>query len=171
MKIETKFNLGDEVYFINQGHKVKYIECDSCDGTGKIELKNKNLVECITCNGKGILTSNSYNYFRVGTSILIIGKVMIDFSTRDNIDEFNESYMCRETGIGSGTIWPVKKLFSTREEAQAAADKLNFEEEHIFKCNKCNNIPNKYHGDSQDYRHCPVHNNTMHTKFLKGEDK
>lgn len=42
--------------------------------------------------------------------------------------DYEESYMCVESGIGSGSIFHSPDAFSTREEAQAEADKRNAEE-------------------------------------------
>jgi hypothetical protein len=33
-------------------------------------------------------------------------------------------YMCRETGVGSGSVYREGRLFATQEEAQVAADEL-----------------------------------------------
>ncbi|KKM60599.1 hypothetical protein LCGC14_1540170 [marine sediment metagenome] len=41
--------------------------------------------------------------------------------------EYKESYMCNETGVGSGSAWHLDRLFATPEEAQAEAERRNEE--------------------------------------------
>ena len=62
---------------------------------------------------------------------LIIGQIRVtltdspglpDEKTFDNYKakkEYTEEYMCVETGIGSGQVYPMERLFKYKEEAQA----------------------------------------------------
>jgi len=59
-----------------------------------------------------------YSEFAPSVEVLTIGSVRVD--THDI--EHPVSYMCRETGVGSGQIHCEADLFHTREEAQAAAE-------------------------------------------------
>jgi len=68
---------------------------------------------------------------------LTIGKITIEHTesrgrpgeeTFDNYmpqNERRESYMADETGIGTGTIHTLDRIFATREEAQTEADRRN----------------------------------------------
>ena len=50
MKIKTEHDIGDTVMV--EEYYYPTIECDICDGTGRIMLKG-NTYECPECNGKG----------------------------------------------------------------------------------------------------------------------
>ena len=98
MHIETKFNNGDVVYSIQKEYQT--------DGWNVI----------------GPLT---------------IGKVSVSVTDSPGVDgeevfsnfmpqkEHKETYMCIETGIGSGNIYYVERLFHDKESAKAEAESLN----------------------------------------------
>jgi len=60
--------------------------------------------------------SLSYITFHPYVKTLTIGSVRIDTH-----DENPVSYMCRETGVGSGSIYNENSLYPTHDEAMAAA--------------------------------------------------
>lgn len=47
--------------------------------------------------------------------MLTIGQIEVRIGKKDK----KEKYMCVETGIGGGRVWPVDKLFLTEEDALA----------------------------------------------------
>jgi len=57
-----------------------------------------------------------YQAFDPSVSKLTIGSVRVDTS-----DERGTSYMCIETGVGSGSIYYESDLFSTHDEAMTVA--------------------------------------------------
>ena len=54
MEIKTKYNIGDTVNYNFGIRKLKRCECDVCEGTGKLELKNGRILQCSRCCGDGI---------------------------------------------------------------------------------------------------------------------
>jgi hypothetical protein len=138
MKIETKYNFGDKVYQIWNTRCKQWEKCSFCGGDGRIIGKDSKSVLCPECygnKGRNIFIEEKYTIQKQ----LTIGQVKIKatgkYTTedRDNFfdnygdqeESYKESYMCYETGIGSGTVWPVDKLFPTEEEAQTECDRLN----------------------------------------------
>lgn len=122
--LKTKYNLKDEVfnpYCVNEKY---YITCEDCQGTGKWELKDSTkTIGCQTCSkddnwyrtpGK----VEQYKYFaRVNT--LTIGQITATIGYKKEI-----RYMCKETGLGSGSLWSEKDLVTTYEIAKQMADEL-----------------------------------------------
>lgn len=130
MKLETKFSCGDTVYrgYVADGRKK--IPCKECGGRGRLKLEGKDYtVSCPPCNGSG----GSYEWEgRPVAEAMTIGQVRVEFtqsagdpdSMFDNYkpqSAYKESYMCIETGVGSGNVWDVERLFLTMEEAKAHA--------------------------------------------------
>lgn len=125
MIIETKYNLKDVVYSAYTTQEPYYEACPDCDGSGfwKIEGKDKT-VRCETCNphysyNGTVGKVTKYKYFPKIES-LTVGQV------RTEVDRKSKKvvYMCKETGIGSGTLWSEEYLFSTAEEARALSEIL-----------------------------------------------
>ena len=113
-----KFELGDVVIRIEEIEK-DYEQCDLCDGTGKIEVKNKNVkIECPQCHGKGQLEQylNKPRYEVVETDLTIVGIMKYPYDSmvyynlicHTKLEEFEENL-----------------LFSSIEEAQLECNRLN----------------------------------------------
>jgi hypothetical protein len=138
MKFETKFNFHDRVWHIWQNQDKKWIDCSFCGGTGSITGVDQKKRMCPDCyGGKGKHQSFALKWMVRGQ--LTIGKINIEATAKsDGLDpnsiftnfgpqrgSYKESYMCLETGIGSGTIYYAETLFRTEEEAQDECDKRN----------------------------------------------
>lgn len=136
MKIETKFNTGDVVHNIFYGQIREWEECGFCAGSGRVEGKNGESTTCPECYGRrGDNRVVKTEYTLKGT--LTIGEVRVlyrcerkdadsvfdNYGPQEELKE--ETYMCYETGIGSGTLHNSDHLFSSAEEAQAECDRLN----------------------------------------------
>jgi hypothetical protein len=142
MHIETKFNFGDGVWLIRSFSRKETRKCSFCDGSGQICGQNKNWINCPECYGKGIEYSWTPNIWQVD-NYLTIGEIQIKTrweqpglepdSMFDNYkaqeEKYEEKYMCLETGIGSGYVHDVSRLFLTKEEAQTECNALNMQEE------------------------------------------
>jgi len=121
-----KYEVGDVVY---QGYKTREqvaIECPQCLGekgwNTKTPAGNSYYVVCKECRGSG--TIFHYSYFpRVKK--LTIGSVRINTDEWDT-SEGHISYMCEETGIGSGIVYYEGRgvLHRTHIQALAFAEKL-----------------------------------------------
>ena len=139
MKFETKFSCGDVVWKISNTKIKVLFSCSFCAETGKIHGADGEKRSCPECYGR----RSGQKWEDKGWTIsqenptLTIGQVRAQFTgkwegssdTYTNYgpqeEELKEEYMCRETGIGSGTIHKAKFLFATKEEASAECERLN----------------------------------------------
>jgi len=122
MNIVTKFGIGDVVYRIDDNRKQVFHVCEACEGIGRITLHNDSKFTCPTCHGNGRSSEWLPSAWSVGER-LTVGEVRTLKSI--NAESNEEMYMMHETGIGSGTLHRVERLFATKEEAQAECGKLN----------------------------------------------
>mgnify|MGYP001413957503 CR=1 FL=1 len=136
MKLTSKFDLNQQVYTIIQDRKTAWEECSTCDGRGKVTIKNEQH-DCPKCRG----SKGEYVYLPLAWHVdgpMTIGKIRYEVTNIektgmfDNIGEYAEGkdeheveYMCYETGIGAGTLWHEERLYTTAEEAQADCDRKN----------------------------------------------
>lgn len=114
MILESKFNIGDTVFAARADREDVAVTCPECLGSRHWEVTspagNTMTVECPTCTYgyevRGYITKSEV---RPTVQRLTIGQV------RYEIETF--TYMCQETGIGSGTIWSEDRLSRTHEAA------------------------------------------------------
>lgn len=121
LPVNPKFNIGDTVYAAYANWDARQVKCPDCLGTAEWTVTAPSgeswQVRCNTCN-KGWHSSGyigSYDYLPEMRE-LTIGSVRIDTN-----DENPISYMCVETGVGSGTIHYEKTLFGSKELAMEYA--------------------------------------------------
>ena len=137
MKIETKFDIGDEVIRIDRSPEEKWVECETCNGTSRLDLVNGGTVRCTNNCHMGQVKQHLKPIWSVVDMILTVGQVrykhtdsrgLIEESAFDNYSpqhNTEEEYMCVETGIGCGSAWKVDMLFKTEQEAQFECDRRN----------------------------------------------
>lgn len=119
------FGLGQKVFIISRDSEKVWVECESCDGIGSTEIYYKdnriNMV-CSKCYGKKgerEYRMKKWNMqkdecaSRIGL-LYTIGRIMLDHCSEDGIEW---KAMCKETGIGSGTIYNMKDMFYSKEDA------------------------------------------------------
>ena len=137
MDYKPKFNLDDKVFHIANHQRPKWTECPMCKGSKQITL-NGETESCPKCWGRGgeqgwfsegwhVARSgwedpDTLRYLEGGFSLLTIGQVRLEH-TKGKRPEWTA--MCRETGVGSGTIHHMDRMFATAEEAQAECDQRN----------------------------------------------
>lgn len=150
MKIETKFDLGQEVHKIHSTRKEIRIPCPDCGGISEMQTPSGGVITCDRCRHaeyhgypKGTIPSYEDSAWHVMPSSYTVGKVSAhryDYDGGDPDSGFDnyrppkpgsdkEEYMLWETGVGSGHIHYAADLFATREEAQAECDRRNEEDE------------------------------------------
>jgi len=121
--IETKFAIGDVVYHASTHLTTKQHPCPDCKGERKWKAISPAGAEyefaCPRC--AATFQSNSdlslrYQAFAPAVSRLTIGSIRVDTA-----DERGHSYMCVETGVGSGSIYYENDMFLTHEEAMTVA--------------------------------------------------
>ena len=141
MKFETQHSFGDGVYNIWRATEKTFVPCGFCVD-GRIIGKDGTSRHCPECMGrKGEHIYKNLQWRIVGQ--LTIGEIRVETRAEDQqgfepssiFDNYGpqkahhkESYMCKETGIGSGSVHYVETLFKTEEEAQAECDRLNAED-------------------------------------------
>ncbi len=132
MKLESKYNLGDVVWTITDPPAPRvWVRCTFClgyeDPQSSFEARtvivgdDGRKVDCPICKGNGgehILAGRIC--WEVAES-LTIGLVQVKV-TGSSIEE---TYMCKETGIGSGRVYYHTSLYSSNESAQCICDMKN----------------------------------------------
>jgi len=118
MKFESKFNHGDFVYTICYKDKYKEIPngCKTCNGSGKVEISG-DIFKCPRCKGYIEREKDSIEWYVSNSGK--IGK--IEITSYLNGNSYNKSgvnYMIDSTGIGSGTVYNEKNIFTSRKEAE-----------------------------------------------------
>lgn len=122
--IQPKYEIGDKVYAGYAHYLQKTRTCPDCLGSAEwpvtIPSGEDVVVPCKTCR-RGYYSDGKEHYREWAPVVetLHIGSVRID--TADETDPVE--YMCEETGVGTGRLYKERELFSTREEAEAAAAK------------------------------------------------
>ena len=132
MKFESKFDPGEVVYHIIKNRKQNIISCGLCGGSGEIKGKDGRLRACPECYGQCYYVKYLDLEWKVSEQLLTVGQIRIEFiahSTNNaQLEKRVESYMCYETGIGSGSIYYLDTLFDSQEDAQAECDMRNKED-------------------------------------------
>lgn len=123
-----RFAIGDKVFYVEINARVERHPCPDCCGSGKWKAIAPSGVEldmdCPRCCYKSGYAHDglSLDYVKHCPRVreLTIGAVRI------NTYEANEpiSYMCDETGVGSGTVYHERKLHADRATADAAAESM-----------------------------------------------
>lgn len=128
MQLESKFNLGDKFFFVLYNQKYCEIKCTFCNGDGSIKSNYNELLlaKCPKCYGTGKIGYREPIQWYCTKKELTIGEIRVE--ERKN-GYHKESYMAEETGIGSGNVYEVSKMFKTIEEAQEWCDKENNKEQ------------------------------------------
>lgn len=122
--IKTKYNLGDVVYNASCYRDSYFEKCPDCDGTGKWKVEGKDLhVGYKTCNESSWQKSiagkvRKFKYFPK-VQKLTIGQIRATIGYGPEV-----RYMCKETGIGSGTLWYESNLTKDKELAEKCAEIL-----------------------------------------------
>lgn len=117
--METKYKIGEVVYIANTVMEQKQHDCPDCLGSRKWTATSpageKHEFSCPRCSGAYHSNDNmrlTYSWNTPTTRMLTIGSVRTDTHDKDPI-----SYMCKETGVGSGSIYRESIVFSNKEDA------------------------------------------------------
>ena len=136
MQINTKFDLGQQVYNILLKKTEVWITCTACNARGQICLADGEKIACPKCYGrKGQTDYRDDKWHCEGP--LTVGQVRVEITNSpgmhggERFDNYKaqegreESYMCVETGVGSGAIYYTDTLYASAEEAIAECEKRN----------------------------------------------
>lgn len=141
MNITTKYDLGQEVWTIRIEQERTQLPCKFCRGEKRVRVESPSgdydYADCPRCKGY----VPQVEVVAIPTWVLgrklTIGQVRVHVTDSpgrpgearfDNFKQQSgreEDYMCVETGIGSGNIHDVSKLFPTEAMAQEEADERN----------------------------------------------
>lgn len=111
--IDPKFKRGQKVWLGYSEHQKKHGKCPTCLGTGDWTVTTPSgestVIQCDKCHYGSIVEGYPYVPF---VRELTIGSLRFDSNEDDPI-----SYMCEETGIGSGWIHREPTLCETEDQA------------------------------------------------------
>jgi hypothetical protein len=121
---EVKYAIGDTVYRPEVGaHKVE-VTCPDCAGDGFWTATmsgdpEPQKISCPTCSRGWEGSTGKVSQWESNGSVkkLTIGSVRLDTNATRGDDPV--SYMCEETGVGSGSIHDQRDLYPTFEGAEA----------------------------------------------------
>lgn len=143
MKIETQFDLGQRVYRVGRQARPENAVCPVCEGHGRLTVTGADGSEVKArcphdkCAGRGSWVSRWYDRYEVFGDALI-GRIEVKVYDAAlaplyaGEKRYEENYMLDATGIGSGTVYPLRdgewshtKLFATLAEAESFCDAEN----------------------------------------------
>ena len=120
MILTTEFDCNDKVWSIYQSIKHNWGPCTFCGGEGKVTGKNGSKLICPSCYGTNrILLGNEYHW-EVG-DLTTIQEIHIKYSNEHDISE--EAYLCFDSIVSSGVLYPIDMLWPTKKEAQEECDR------------------------------------------------
>ena len=127
--IETKYSIGDIVYFAGTKTSRKQHPCPDCKGEKKWKAISPAGSEftftCPRCGGgySGMRElSLDYTAHVPTVRRLTIGSVQ--YNSHAGSYDHGARYMCAETGIGGGSVYDENRLFQTETEAMCAAEAM-----------------------------------------------
>lgn len=129
MEINTKYNLNDRVYHIQNTNKKVVTDCPACGGEGLVILKDNTKHSCPECYGRKTKTQWLPTEWQL-TGTKTIGQVRVCVTNLEpdgqfcNMGHYKEGittqeveYMAYENGVGSGSIFHEVDLLATADEA------------------------------------------------------
>lgn len=125
MNLNPKFSIGDKVFFVSTTTTTGRHDCPDCGGSKVWEAKSPAgqtiEMDCPRCTRRHYDAGLSLDYTKSVPWVreLTIGSVRIDTAAEKPI-----SYMCQETGVGSGSVYYEESLFSDRDYADAEAARM-----------------------------------------------
>ena len=130
MQLNTKYDLGDRIWTIKKQGVKEWVRCTACPGYESpvssfekrttVVLGNGEEYTCPECRGDG----GAYVHMGlewVPDRELTVGQVGVTLSEQNR----EERYMCKETGVGSGSVYFEEKIFPSLLLAQLACDVKN----------------------------------------------
>lgn len=127
--IETKYSVGDVVYYASTTTESKKHDCPDCKGLRKwkaISPAGKEYTfECPRCSASYNSDRDLVLDYSAYTPVVqrrTIGSIQVN-TAKDSYGAGN-SYMCIETGVGSGSVYREAQLFASESEAMAAAQEM-----------------------------------------------
>lgn len=125
--LQAKYRVGQKVYAVSNRSDSReiHVKCDVCNSTGKIKVEGREEeYECPVCRGRTEIEYYGYKYV-ISYYEATIGRVQITEYLKEyhNREKSEVTYMLKETGVGSGSIWSEDRLFATEKEANDFCEK------------------------------------------------
>ena len=123
---EPRFNIGQVVYTAYPELKKVFVDCPDCQGTKKWKISTpageEFEVNCQRCSG-GYLRVAVHSYLEPSAYVVecTIGSMELNTWAGSCSQDGHYKYMCKESGIGSGSVYYENALFPTREAAELHA--------------------------------------------------
>lgn len=128
INVETKFNIGQEVYIIQKARSKE--PCAACNGEGHIIIDG-NRFSCDKCFGTGRLHGKRKIHQLAGKDIITNIKVYNYLLNTGG--HHNESKTVVKYGFADRSDYTEQKLFATQEEAETRCNELNKEAQNEHK--------------------------------------
>lgn len=122
INVETKFNIGQEVYIIQKARSKE--PCAACNGEGHI-IVGGNRFSCNKCFGTGRLHGKRKIYQLAGKDTITNIKVYNYLLNTGG--HHNEPKTVVKYGFADRSDYTEQKLFATQEEAETRCNELNKE--------------------------------------------
>ncbi len=126
--IETKFSVGDKVWYAGVTTEARQHPCPDCLGERKWKAVSPAGYDytlpcprCSTSFSSHDELSLKYSAHIPALRLLTIGSVRHNSDTGAFSDRERNSYMCVETGVGGGSVYYESDLFETEGAASTAA--------------------------------------------------
>ena len=133
MEVKTKLSIGDPMYVIKQGKHTTVVDCISCDGTGKIQLKSGKNFTCPECSGRGYLSEEKSNGWHLYDDRNIdpifhmcgrpVGRIEIAIKQATKKNELETTV--RYYPHGYGNFFFEENVFKSEEEAWEECSRRN----------------------------------------------
>lgn len=126
---QPKYKIGQKVWNAGATWGQTPQPCKICQGLGRIEASHvmgTSSIQCPMCYGKGTDGACSFVPY---VKLLTVGGIRVETWARKGEEV---GYMCKETGVGSGTIYYEPRLFASEREAKTYADKETVEAQKHF---------------------------------------
>lgn len=128
MKIEdTKFDIGQRVWPIQYHRTREVVPCDFCAGEGMFTGRDGSQRNCPARCSSGTTFHYTEERWHVGDGAITVGQARVQLTAEAYVDMYTptrvDTYMCGETGVGTGTLWREDRLFATWDEAVVEAER------------------------------------------------
>lgn len=124
--IETKYGVGDVVFHAGTTTEAKQHPCPDCHNTRKWSALspagNEYTFACPRCTASYSHHNNlSLKYTASVPHVVRLTIGSVRYNSHPGSYDHGAQYMCVETGVGGGSIYSEANLFTTHDEAMAAA--------------------------------------------------
>jgi hypothetical protein len=114
----SRYTVGDVVYGLTVRPHRYWKVCDVCNGTARVKIADHPELSTYcpvkNCTGGKVWLEDMGSYYEI--SYLTVGQVRVVVGYGAEV-----TYMCEETGVGSGQVWHEGRLYPSYTAAEVAA--------------------------------------------------